>query len=106
MSADLLESRLEDKRERGLASAIRKSSQRMGALIEDVLDFARGRLGGGIPVRRTRVDDLQGVFSSVIAEIRRRSRMCRLSRTSRSRRTFIVIRRASGSCCPIWWATP
>lgn len=69
MSADLLESRLEDKRERGLASAIRKSSQRMGALIEDVLDFARGRLGGGIPVRRTRVDDLQGVFSSVIAEI-------------------------------------
>jgi signal transduction histidine kinase len=69
MSADLLESRLEDKRERGLASAIRKSSQRMGALIEDVLDFARGRLGGGIPVRCTRVDDLQGVFSSVIAEI-------------------------------------
>ncbi|SEP95913.1 GAF domain-containing protein [Pseudomonas sp. NFACC02] len=69
MSADLLESRLEDKRERGLASAIRKSSQRMGALVEDVLDFARGRLGGGIPVRRTRVDDLQGVFSSVIAEV-------------------------------------
>jgi signal transduction histidine kinase len=69
MSADLLESRLEDKRERGLASAIRKSSQRMGALIEDVLDFARGRLGGGIPVRRTRVDDLQAVFISVIAEI-------------------------------------
>lgn len=69
MSADLLESRLEDKRERGLASAIRKSSQRMGALIEDVLDFARGRLGGGIPVRRTRVDDLGAVLSSVIAEI-------------------------------------
>jgi len=69
MSADLLESRLEDTRQRGLASAIRKSSQRMGALIEDVLDFARGKLGGGIPVRRTVVDDLQGVFTSVMAEI-------------------------------------
>lgn len=69
MSADLLETRLHDKRERGLASAIRKSSQRMGALIEDVLDFARGKLGGGIPVRRTVVDDLQGVFISVVAEI-------------------------------------
>ncbi|MGH8416397.1 MAG: GAF domain-containing sensor histidine kinase [Pseudomonas sp.] len=69
MSADLLETRLDDKRERSLASAIRKSSQRMGALIEDVLDFARGKLGGGIPVRRTMVDDLQSVFNSVVAEI-------------------------------------
>lgn len=69
MSADLLESRLQDTHERGLASAIRKSSQRMGALIEDVLDFARGRLGGGIPVRRALVDDLEGVFNSVIAEV-------------------------------------
>lgn len=70
MSADLLESKLSDGRERGLAGAIRKSSQRMGALIEDVLDFARGRLGGGIPVRRTVVDDLQSVFESVLAEIK------------------------------------
>lgn len=69
MSADLLETRLDDKRNRSLASAIRKSSQRMGTLIEDVLDFARGKLGGGIPVRRTLVDDLQGVFAAVVAEI-------------------------------------
>jgi signal transduction histidine kinase len=69
MSADLLESKLGDRRERGLAGAIRKSSQRMGSLIEDVLDFARGRLGGGIPVRRSVVDDLQSVFDSVVAEI-------------------------------------
>lgn len=69
MSADLLESRLKNKRERGLARVIRKSSQRMGALIEDVLDFARGKLGGGIPVQLTVVDDLQSVFDSVMAEI-------------------------------------
>lgn len=69
MSADLLEVKLEDKRERRLASAIRKSSQRMTALIEDVLDFARGRLGGGIPVKRALVDDLESVFHSIIAEI-------------------------------------
>jgi signal transduction histidine kinase len=69
MSADLLEVKLEDKRERRLASAIRKSSQRMTALIEDVLDFARGRLGGGIPVKRALVDDLESVFHSIVAEI-------------------------------------
>lgn len=28
------------------------STDRMGAMIGDVLDFARGRLGGGIPIKR------------------------------------------------------
>jgi len=81
MSADLLESRLSDRRERGLASAIRKSSQRMGALIEDVLDFARGKLGGGIPVRRTVVDDLESVFDTVLAEIQASEPDARINRS-------------------------
>ena len=35
---------------------IERSTERMGAMIGDVLDFARGRLGGGIPVERESCD--------------------------------------------------
>jgi signal transduction histidine kinase len=56
MSADLLETKTEDKRSLNLISAIRNSSTRMGHLIENVLDFARGRLGSGIPIKRQLVE--------------------------------------------------
>ncbi|MDP9522899.1 GAF domain-containing sensor histidine kinase [Pseudomonas putida] len=69
MSADLLEAKLPAGREQQLAIAIRQSSQRMNHLIEDVLDFSRGKLGGGIPVKRTLVDNLGDVFTAVINEI-------------------------------------
>jgi len=69
MSADLLEAKLPAGREQQLAIAIRQSSQRMNTLIEDVLDFSRGKLGGGIPVKRTLVDNLGDVFIAVINEI-------------------------------------
>ena len=69
MSADLLEAKLPAGREQQLAIAIRQSSQRMNNLIEDVLDFSRGKLGGGIPVKRTLVDNLGDVFIAVINEI-------------------------------------
>ncbi|MGO3987365.1 GAF domain-containing sensor histidine kinase [Pseudomonas sp. SAS7] len=69
MSADLLEAKLPAGREQRLATAIRQSSQRMNNLIEDVLDFSRGKLGGGIPVKRTLVDNLGEVFTAVINEI-------------------------------------
>ncbi|MDF2491314.1 MAG: sensor signal transduction histidine kinase, partial [Pseudomonas sp.] len=35
-----------------------------------VLDFARGRLGGGIPVSRSKVDNLQSELHRVIDEVR------------------------------------
>lgn len=69
MSADLLQSKAEDKRSRTLLSAIRTSSVRMGVLIENILDFARGRLGGGIPVQRKLVDDLQQTLRQTLEEI-------------------------------------
>ena len=69
MSADLLESKVEDKRSRTLLSAIRTSSVRMGVLIENILDFARGRLGNGIPVQRKLVDDLQQTLRYTLEEI-------------------------------------
>jgi sigma-B regulation protein RsbU (phosphoserine phosphatase) len=41
----------------------------MSALIDNVLDFARGRLGGGIPLRRL-PQSLAPVLTHVIAELR------------------------------------
>jgi signal transduction histidine kinase len=69
MSADLLETKTSDKRSLNLVSAIRNSSIRMGVLIENVLDFARGRLGGGIPVQRRLVDDLEQTLRQTVEEV-------------------------------------
>lgn len=69
MSADLLESKTSDKRSLSLISAIRSSSTRMGLLIENVLDFARGRLGGGIPSKRQLVDDLEQTLRQTLDEV-------------------------------------
>lgn len=69
MSADLLETKTAEKRSLNLISAIRNSSTRMGVLIENVLDFARGRMGGGIPVRRQWVDDLGNTLKLTLDEI-------------------------------------
>ena len=69
MSADLLESRIEEARHLKLITAIRNSSIKMGVLIENVLDLARGRLGGGIPVQRMQVDDLNRTLQMTLDEI-------------------------------------
>lgn len=69
MGADLLESKLVERPERRLAVAIQHSAKSMGSLIENILDFARGRLGGGIPVEPRIVDTLQADLERVIGEI-------------------------------------
>lgn len=48
---------------------MRTSTARMARLIDDVLDLARGRLGGGIPVATTEAS-LDDVISGVVTEIR------------------------------------
>ncbi|WP_244934403.1 sensor histidine kinase [Pseudomonas saudiphocaensis] len=70
MGTDLLERRITDSRSLNIVRAIRQSTLRMGNLIEDVLDFARGKLGGGIPVDRSLVDDLQDHLAAVVLELR------------------------------------
>lgn len=57
--------------ERALAIAdmVNKSVGRMAALIDNVMDFARGRLGGGLELSR-RSADLGPVLSHVIAELK------------------------------------
>jgi signal transduction histidine kinase len=62
---------------------IRRSVGRMADLIGNVLDFARGRLGGGIPVHRAPTATLAATLEQVCAELRAASPQhtieCRLS---------------------------
>jgi signal transduction histidine kinase len=51
-----------------LAGRIKTNARRMAALIDDVLDFARGRLGGGISVELTEVEDINTGLMTVVQE--------------------------------------
>ncbi len=53
-----------------LVAVIERSGARMARLIDDVLDFARSRLGDGLPVTLREEPDLQGVLDHVVAEMR------------------------------------
>lgn len=48
---------------------IRSSADRIRALVDDVLDLTRGRLGGGISIERTLVADLEPRLRHVVAEV-------------------------------------
>ena len=48
---------------------MKRSVDRMSGLIGDVLDFARGRLGGGIPIDRRSDESLPSQLRQVIAEV-------------------------------------
>ncbi len=70
MGATLLQRKADDPTAVVTAAArIERSAKRMSSLIDDVLDFARGRLGGGIGVQfaetRTLGDSLEGVTAEL-----------------------------------------
>jgi signal transduction histidine kinase len=52
-----------------ILALMQQSVARMSALIDNVLDFARGRLGGGIALNRA-TQSLEPVLNQVIAELR------------------------------------
>jgi hypothetical protein len=52
-----------------LGTRLKRTSARMGRLIDDVMDFARGRLGRGIPATIGPVDDLASVLRAAIGEL-------------------------------------
>jgi len=54
---------------RRIAERVRRSADRMTAMIRDILDYTRGRLGGGIPLKR-QPTDLGALSQQVIDEIR------------------------------------
>jgi hypothetical protein len=68
-SGEILERRIIDPPLLAMASRIRTNARRMSALIDDVLDFARGRLGGGIAVQVQHADNLDARFTSVVREL-------------------------------------
>jgi signal transduction histidine kinase len=52
-----------------IAGLMQASVNRMSLLIDNILDFARGRLGGGISLERTTKEPLQPMLEQVIAEL-------------------------------------
>jgi two-component system sensor histidine kinase/response regulator len=66
-AAQLLEHRSSDDAVRRTAARMMSSARRMSGLIEDMLDLARARLAGGIPLKRQR-DDLGVLVHRVVQE--------------------------------------
>ena len=52
-----------------LAGRIKVSAKRMSSLIDDVLDFARGKLGGGIGIRVGEVEDINSGLMQIVREL-------------------------------------
>jgi signal transduction histidine kinase len=53
---------------KNIAARIRVNVKRMSSLIDDVLDFARGRLGGGIGITVDAIDDVDAGLAAVVKE--------------------------------------
>jgi signal transduction histidine kinase len=68
--ADLLARTLAYPAHAEIASRIKTNAGRMSLLIDDVLDFARGRLGGGIGLELTEVENINIGLATVIQELR------------------------------------
>jgi two-component system, sensor histidine kinase and response regulator len=68
-SAVLIQRRSSEEPVQQVAQRILSSSQRMAHMIEDMLDLARARLAGGIPLRRERAD-LGALLERAVTEIR------------------------------------
>jgi len=57
--ASLLKKTASDDRSAHVAQVIERSVGRMGSLIQNVMDFARGRFGGGLPIAPQVEPDLE-----------------------------------------------
>ncbi len=69
-SGQVLNLRADDpKQVRDLAQRIERSCRRMSMLIDDTLDFARARLGGGIALAQRPIDDVGELLGQVVAEM-------------------------------------
>jgi len=66
---EVLRRGLLDSRGLTMVNLIQKSVGRMAGLIDNVLDFARGRLGGGITLQRNADKPLKAELEQVIAEL-------------------------------------
>ena len=53
-----------------IISMVQKSVMRMASLVDNIMDFARGRLGGGLTVRRDAKAALTPVLEQVVGELK------------------------------------
>ena len=77
-SSDVLQRKLTDPDLLVYATRIKTSVNRMSALISDVLDFARGRLGGGIEVELTDVQNVNTGLTTIVQEIQDAQPGCKI----------------------------
>jgi signal transduction histidine kinase len=77
-SSDMLERHLTDPALLAIASRIKSNARRMSGLIDDILDFARGRLGNGIAVELTEIENLNAGLLTVVQELQDGQPDCRI----------------------------
>jgi signal transduction histidine kinase len=58
-----------DEKAKATVDLVRGSATRMAALIDNVMDLARGRLGGGLPLERSAASQLEPLLRHVVAEL-------------------------------------
>jgi signal transduction histidine kinase len=68
-TSELLSRKLTDPVFAGMAARIKANSKRMSLLIDDVLDFAQGRLGGGLGLKIEEVGDIGRELQAVVKEL-------------------------------------
>ena len=69
-TGDLMERKLKgDATMAGMAARIKTNVKRMSSMIDDVLDLARGRLGGGIGVNFAQIEDINTGLQAVVKEL-------------------------------------
>lgn len=70
MGAEILSHSSTDANSVAVVKTIKNSSYRMSLLVENILDFARGNLGGGITLKRAETHRLDETLNVVIAELK------------------------------------
>jgi signal transduction histidine kinase len=77
-SSDLLARQLVYPAYAQTAERIKTNARRMASLIDDVLDFARARLGGGITVELTEVENINSGLMTVVQEFQDAQTDCKI----------------------------
>jgi sigma-B regulation protein RsbU (phosphoserine phosphatase) len=70
VGAELLLKTAPNDRARSIATLIQGSASRMAGLIDNVMDFARGRLGGGLTLEWTPDTSVDALLQQVVSELR------------------------------------
>ena len=70
LGAELLDRKVEDAALRQVIERIRRSAARMAALVDDVMDFTRGRMGSGIPLKLRPHENVDLTLEQVVDEMR------------------------------------